>query len=401
MTMPEPRPRVALTMGDVAGIGPEVIARAWSDPALHALCVPLVIGDAAVLRKALALVGSSAKLHLINRPEEAEPQSRLVPCLTPASVAAIGSLRDLAPGRVDPRAGRAAFAFLIAAIDLALAGQVDAITTLPLNKEALRLAGIAQPGHTEILAERCGVTDHAMMLYLAAKKGVRNLLCEAPSGSAEHRVPAREKGVRNLLFQSPTALAEQKVPDTFFAGLGVVHVTLHVALREVFKLLTMEAVASKIRLADAAMRPLCGGSAPHIAVSSLNPHAGEHGLFGDEEIRIIQPAVESAQAEGIDVGGPYPNDTLFHQALSGAFDAVVAMYHDQGHIALKTAGFRRAVNVTLGLPIVRTSVAHGTAFDIAWQGVADPSSLIEAVRVAVRLVAAGGTGSEADSRGLT
>jgi 4-hydroxythreonine-4-phosphate dehydrogenase len=202
---------------------------------------------------------------------------------------------------------------------------------------------------------------------------------------------ASEKGGRNRLSPSPAVPAEQTVPDTFCdtfcAGLGVVHVTLHVALREVFKLLAVEAVASKIRLADAAMRPLCGGSAPRIAVSSLNPHAGEHGLFGDEEIRIIQPAVEIVQAEGIDVSGPYPNDTLFHQALSGAFDAVVAMYHDQGHIALKTAGFRRAVNVTLGLPIVRTSVAHGTAFDIAWQGVADPSSLIEAVRVAARLVA--------------
>jgi 4-hydroxythreonine-4-phosphate dehydrogenase len=351
-------------MGDVAGIGPEVIARAWSDPALHALCVPLVVGDAGVLRKALALVGSSAKIQLIARPEEAEPQSRLVPCLTPPSAAEPGTLAELAPGRVAAPAGRAANEYLIAAIDLALAGQVHAITTLPLNKEALRLAGIAQPGHTEILAERCGAADHAMMLYLAP-----------------------EKGVRNLLFQSPAAVAEQTVPDTFFAGVGVVHVTLHVALRQVFDLLTVEAVASKIRLADRAMGPLRGGTAPRIAVSSLNPHAGEHGLFGDEEIRIIQPAVEIAQAEGIDVGGPYPNDTLFHQALSGAFDAVVAMYHDQGHIALKTAGFRRAVNVTLGLPIVRTSVAHGTAFDIAWQGVADPSSLIEAIRVAARLVA--------------
>jgi len=169
-----------------------------------------------------------------------------------------------------------------------------------------------------------------------------------------------------------------------------VHVTLHVALRQVFALLSTDAVASKIRLADRAMRPLTGGRPPRVAVSSLNPHAGENGLFGDEEIRIIRPAVAAMQAEGFDVHGPFPNDTLYHQALGGAFDAVVAMYHDQGHIALKTAGFRRAVNVTLGLPIVRTSVAHGTAFDIAWQGSADPSSLIEAVRVAARLVAGRG-----------
>jgi 4-hydroxythreonine-4-phosphate dehydrogenase len=341
------RPTVALTIGDVAGIGPEVIARAWSDPWLHFLCAPLVVGDAGVLRKALKLVGSSAKIHVISEPEEAEPLPRLVPCLAATSTEAPGPLTDLAPGRVDSRAGRAAYESVVKAIRLALEGRIDAITTLPLNKESLRLAGVAHPGHTEILAEHCGVSDHAMMLYLAA---------------ADATTAGRP-------------------------GLGVVHVTLHVALRKVFELLSTETVLSKICLADQAMRPLTGGRQPRVAVSSLNPHAGEHGLFGDEEIGIIQPAVEQAEALGLDVHGPFPNDTLFHHALSGAYDAVVAMYHDQGHIALKTVGFRRAVNVTLGLPIVRTSVAHGTAFDIAWQGKADPSSLIEAVRVAARLVA--------------
>ena len=212
---------------------------------------------------------------------------------------------------------------------------------------------MAHPGHTEILAERCGVPDHAMMLYLAA----------------------------DAMNTPGDAVATSR------PGLGVVHVTLHVALRQVFDLLSIEAVSSKIKLADRAMRPLTGGRQPRIAASSLNPHAGENGLFGDEEIRIIGPAVAAMKAQGFDVQGPFPNDTLYHHALSGAYDAVVAMYHDQGHIALKTVGFRRAVNVTLGLPIIRTSVAHGTAFDIAWQGVADPSSLIEAVRVAARLVA--------------
>jgi 4-hydroxy-L-threonine phosphate dehydrogenase PdxA len=168
--------------------------------------------------------------------------------------------------------------------------------------------------------------------------------------------------------------------------LGVVHVTLHVALKRVFELMTTDSVLAKIRLADRAMRPLTGGVAPRIAVSALNPHAGEDGLFGDEEQTIISPAVERGRQDGIDVAGPFPNDTLFYHALAGAYDAVVAMYHDQGHIALKTAGFNRAVNVTLGLPIVRTSVAHGTAFDIAWKGLADPSSLIAAVRVAARIV---------------
>jgi 4-hydroxythreonine-4-phosphate dehydrogenase len=227
---------------------------------------------------------------------------------------------------------------------------------LPLNKLALHQSGVNHPGHTEILAEFCGVPDHAMMLYLETDASGSN-------GIDSPALPARRG-----------------------SGLGVVHVTLHVALKRVFELMTTDSVLAKIRLADRAMRPLTGGLAPRIAVSALNPHAGEDGLFGDEEQTIISPAVERGRQDGIDVAGPFPNDTLFYHALAGAYDAVVAMYHDQGHIALKTAGFNRAVNVTLGLPIVRTSVAHGTAFDIAWKGLADPSSLIAAVRVAARIV---------------
>ena len=340
------RPSVALTMGDVAGIGPEVIARAWSDPALHALCRPLVIGSPAVLRRAVQLVGDPIEIQAIESPEEAESSPTLIPCIEPAGAPPV---QEVSPGQVDARAGRAAHDYLIHAIDLALAGRIDAITTLPLNKEALSLGGIAHPGHTEILAERCGTPDHAMMLYLAAER-------------------------------EPGAIPERP-------GLGVVHVTLHVALRRVFEMINVDSVAAKIRLADRAMRPLTEEHQPKIAVSSLNPHAGENGLFGDEEIAIIRPAVERTRAEGLDVSGPHPNDTLYHRALGGEFDVVVAMYHDQGHIALKTAGFRRGVNITLGLPIIRTSVAHGTAFDIAWRGLADPSSLIEAVRAAGRIVA--------------
>jgi 4-hydroxythreonine-4-phosphate dehydrogenase len=333
-------------MGDVAGIGPEVIALGWADTALHALCRPLVIGNVVVLRRAIERTGGRLRVQEIDRPEDADPSPTTVPCLDPPGSARV---EDVAPSRVDARAGRAAYDYLDFAIDLALKGRIGAITTLPLNKESLHLAGIRVPGHTEILAERCGTPDHAMMLYLAADRNAAE-----PPGRP---------------------------------GLGVVHVTLHMALRKVFDAITVDSVAAKIRLADRALRPLTSGRRPKIAVSSLNPHAGENGLFGDEEITIIRPAVERTQAEGFDASGPHPNDTLFHQALGGAFDAVVAMYHDQGHIALKTAGFRRGVNVTLGLPIVRTSVAHGTAFDIAWQGVADPSSLIEAVRVAGQIVA--------------
>jgi 4-hydroxythreonine-4-phosphate dehydrogenase len=334
------RPLVALTMGDVAGVGPEIIARAWGDSPLRTLTRPFVVGSRSVLERALACVGGTAIVREISGPEEAQPSARVLPCLE----ATDQDLAGVRPGMIDPRAGRAAYDFLIAAADLALARRIDAITTLPLNKEALRAGGIAHPGHTEILAERCGVTDHAMMLYIGP-----------PNGASD-------------------------------VGLGVLHVTLHVPLRSVFDLLTVSEVAAKIHLADRTLRPLTGGRSPRVAVAALNPHAGEAGLFGDEEMRVIAPAVACAQADGIDVVGPIAVDTLFSRAFAGEFDAVVAMYHDQGHIALKTMGFEHAVNVTLGLPIIRTSVAHGTAYDIAWKGQARTSSLIEAVRVATRLI---------------
>lgn len=347
------RPLVGLTMGDVAGIGPEVIARAWLNPAFHAMARPLVIGDPAILRRAVRLVGGpeQPEIQPVTAPERADPSRWVMPCLATGAAADLGDVR---PGTVDPRAGRAAHEFLMEAIDLALAGRIDAITTLPLNKYALHATGVRHPGHTEILAEGCDAPDHAMMLYLEA--------------AASPAAPGQDGSVAGH-------------------GLGVVHVTLHVALRTVFDLLSRDAILSKIRLADQAMRPLTGGRRPRIAVASLNPHAGEDGLFGDEERTMIAPAVEDARREGLDATGPFPNDTLFYHAIGGEYDAVVAMYHDQGHIALKTVGFQRAVNVTLGLPIVRTSVAHGTAFDIAWQGRADASSLIAAVRVAGRIVA--------------
>src|SRR4051812_9482965 len=249
MTPPDDRPLIALTMGDVAGVGPEVIARAWGDSPLRTLARPLVVGSRSVLERALARMGVRAVVEPIVRPEDAEPTARSVPCLEATSE----DVSSIPPGHVDPRAGRAAYDYLITAVDLALAGRVDAITTLPLNKEALHAGGVPHPGHTEILAERCGVTDHAMMLYVAP-----------PIGAAD-------------------------------AGLGVVHVTLHVALRRIFELLTVDAVESKIALADRAMRPLSGGRAPRVAVASLNPHAGEGGLFGDEERRIIDPAVARAR----------------------------------------------------------------------------------------------------------
>jgi 4-hydroxythreonine-4-phosphate dehydrogenase len=318
-------------MGDVAGIGPEIIARAWPD--LMARCRPIVVGDPAWLRRALALVGSAATVQPITTVGETEPAEDRIPCLRGSDC----DLHDVVPGRVSAAAGRAAYDFLCLAIDLTRKGVADGIVTCPLHKEGLRAAGLPYPGHTEILAERTGTRHYAMMLYAG--------------------------------------------------GLGVVHVTLHMALRNVFAHLTTEAVLEKIRLLDRLMAQLLGRS-PQLGVAALNPHASDGGLFGDEEATVIAPAVASAREEGIDVTGPWPADTLFVRARGGEFQGVVAMYHDQGHIALKLLGGLRAVNITVGLPLVRTSVAHGTAYDIAGRGVADATSLLEAAEVAARLAGA-------------
>jgi 4-hydroxythreonine-4-phosphate dehydrogenase len=235
---------------------------------------------------------------------------------------------------VSAAAGQAAYDFLCHAIDDTLAGQADGIVTAPLHKEGLRGAGLPYPGHTEILAERTGTKAFAMLLY-----------CE---------------------------------------GIAVAHVTLHMALRDVFRHLTTEAICEKVRLLDDMLRRLLGRR-PRLGVAALNPHASDGGLFGDEEARLIRPAVERMSGEGIEVSGPWPSDTLFVRARRGGFDGIVAMYHDQGHIALKLLGPEHAVNISAGLPIVRTSVAHGTAYDIAGRGVADAGGLVEAARVAARL----------------
>jgi 4-hydroxythreonine-4-phosphate dehydrogenase len=327
-----PVPRLLLTLGDVAGIGPEIIARAW--PQLLTVCRPVVVGDPGWLKPALDLAGIPARVVLVQAPAEAEPAADCVPCLA-------GSDQDLSgveAGRVSAAAGRAAYDFLCRAIDLTLAGAADGIVTAPLHKEGLRAAGLPYPGHTEILAERTGTRRFAMLLY-----------CN---------------------------------------GLAVAHVTLHMALRDVFRHLSVEAIGEKVRLLDAMLRRLLG-RLPRIGVAALNPHASDGGLFGEEEATLIAPAVETARGEGLEVTGPWPSDTLFIRAQRGEFDGVVAMYHDQGHIALKLLGGIHAVNISAGLPLVRTSVAHGTAYDIAGRGVANAAGMVEAVRVAARLAQAG------------
>jgi 4-hydroxythreonine-4-phosphate dehydrogenase len=338
-----PRPRLAFTMGDAAGIGPELVARCWLEPKLHRWCTPVAVGHAAVLRRAAELVAGGLRVVEIDAPDQAEPDPGSLYCLAAGS----DDVVDVPPASVDGRTGRAAYDCLALAAELALSGRIDGLVTAPLNKHALHAAGLPYPGHTEALAELAGVDEVAMMLYVAPGAG----------WGAE-------------------------------AGLGVVHVTLHMALADVPRHITIEAVLAKARLVREVMsRLMRPGRAPRIGLAALNPHAGEGGLFGDEEQRVLLPAATAARKEGIDLSDPLPADTLFWRAAEGRFDAVVAMYHDQGHIAVKLADFHRAVNITLGLPIVRTSPTYGTAFDIAWQGKARAAGMLEAARVAAVLAA--------------
>jgi 4-hydroxythreonine-4-phosphate dehydrogenase len=357
MPNPESLPLLAITMGDPTGVGPEVIAAAWREPRVHAACRPVVFGHPEIIRRAVAAVGSPAKVVEVPRPEDAASTPDVICCYRTGSDDALTAT----PRQIDARGGQAAFDALVAAADAALNHRVDGIVTAPLNKAALHKAGHHYPGHTELLAELCGVREVGMMLYLG---------------------PAAF-----TLAQPPAPSPQPRLSQSRLRGLGVVHVTLHTALRNVFTELTGEKILEKARLIDAIMTRL-NGVHPTIGVCALNPHAGEEGLFGDEEQQIIAPAVAEGIAAGLPLVGPLPTDTLMVRARDGDFDAVVAMYHDQGHIALKLLGMHYAVNITLGLPIVRTSVAHGTAFDLAWQGKADHRSMIEAIEVAARLSAA-------------
>lgn len=341
--MAQVKPRIAVTLGDPAGIGPEIVAASWAESEVHQVCRPVAVGRPEILRRAVGLWQTGAEVVPVDRPDQIEPSPQCIPCV----MAGPAEAAEVPAGRIDARAGQAAYEAVVMATRLALDGQVDAITTAPLQKESLHRAGHAYPGHTELLAELCGARQFAMMLYLGPAPPLR-------------------------------------APD----GLAVVHVTLHTALRRVFDQITEQTVLEKARLADHFMTRLAGRR-PRIGICALNPHGGEGGLFGNEEQQILGPAVQRGLAEGLCLEGPLPVDTLMVRARDGQFDALVAMYHDQGHIAVKLLGMHQAVNVTLGLPIVRTSVAHGTAFDIAWKRQAQFTSLIEALRVASRLARQG------------
>jgi len=320
-----------VTMGDAVGIGPEVIVRAFER---GALTEAVVAGDAAVLRRA-----GAAMTALIDEPADlgAVPRG----CLPVLAVPGLPTgLAELQWGRIDARAGAAAARCIERAVHWVHAGQASAVVTAPVHKEALAAAGVPYPGHTEML----------------------QALATAPGGAPPP--------VRMMLANDE---------------LRVVLVTIHVSLRRALELLDFESVMQTIAIAHDACRGF-GLAAPRIAVAGLNPHAGEGGLFGDEEIRYIAPAVQAARERGIDAQGPFAPDTVFMRARRGDFDLVVAMTHDHGLIPVKYLGIEEGVNVTLGLPFVRTSPDHGTAFDIAGRGIADPASLLAALRWARRLV---------------
>lgn len=315
---------LALTMGDPAGIGPEIAVKALSGRLGTEVDV-VVIGDESVLREAARELGRSVRFNSVERP--ADWASGAV------NVLDMNIIRpgDYRVGTIDPRCGHAAFRYIVKAIELALQGEVGAVVTNPINKEALKLAGIGFPGHTEICAHYTGTKDFSMMFKLGP--------------------------------------------------VSVVHVTTHCSLREAIDLVDTPRVVMNIRLLDRALKNL-GISRPRIAVGGLNPHAGEHGMFGDEEQLHIAPAVAESRGAGIDVSGPFPPDTVFMRAFRGEFDGVVAMLHDHGFVALKSRDFENGVNITLGLPIIRTSVGHGTAMDIAGRSGASEQSLLAAIEAA-------------------
>ena len=320
---------IAVTMGDPAGIGPEIIAKTFADEDFRDEIRALVVGDAGTLRRASRLLELPLGVNEIARPEEAlfEPGS--------VDVLQVGELpEDLPFGELDARAGAAAFEYVRRATELALEGSAGAVATAPLNKEAMHMGGYEYPGHTEILAELTGTKDFAMMLQTEE--------------------------------------------------LRVIHVSTHVSLQEAIDRVSQERVLTVIQLARDALSKI-GVAVPKIAVAGLNPHAGENGLFGNEDAQRIAPAVAEAREEGIDASGPHSPDTVFARARRGEFDVVVVQYHDQGHIPIKLMGFEGGVNVTVGLPFFRTSVDHGTAFDIAGTGRADHSSMRVAVELAREL----------------
>ena len=324
------RPFVAITMGDPAGIGPEVTAKALLDRAVYQKCRPFVVGSTSAMNEALNLIGAPVSARLAHSLDEIEGSAGAVDVLDLENL----DYSAIAKGELSAVAGKASVEWILKAGELAASGQIQAISTAPINKEACALAGHKDIGHMEIFQSQTGAKQVATMLMAGT--------------------------------------------------LRVVHLTTHRSLRVACDYVTKDNVLAKIRLTDDSFKSW-GFPSPRIGVAALNPHASDGGLLGDEEEKQIRPAVEAARADGVDATGPVPADTIFNQAIHGKFDAVVCMYHDQGHIPIKVHDWAKSVSVNLGLPFIRTSVDHGTAFDIAGKGIADHVSMLEAIRVAVDL----------------
>ncbi len=323
------RTRIAVTMGDINGVGPEVIAKAFAHRDMFGDAWPIVIGCPQAYESARAAIGGAPSSVLTSAPGHATPDPQTIAFLDSAAPAP-----HRHPGRLDAEAGRAAMEWLAQAVDLAVDGAVDAIVTCPINKEGIHRAGYTCRGHTDFIAERTGAPSYRMTLYVR--------------------------------------------------GVFIVHLTDHLPLRAALDAIDADRIVETAHMADRALRDL-GRARRRIAVAGLNPHAGEAGAFGTEEELTIAPAVARGRAESLDCSGPHSPDAVFRQALDGTYDAVIAMYHDQGHIPMKLVAMDEGVNVTLGIPIVRTSVDHGTAYDIAGTGKVREQSFIEAYRLAARM----------------
>lgn len=325
------KPIIAVTMGDPSGIGPEVIVKGFLEKTTYTRCRPFVVGDPDRMSEAAARFAPELSTRRIKTLSEARFQEGTVETLEPPEK----PLPALEYGKAHPDAARAAFQAIKLAAEMALRGEIDGITTAPINKEGMKTIGFAFPGHTEFLADLAKTDRFAMMMV--------------------------------------------------GGGLKITLTTIHLPLQEAITTLRKEIIVEAIRLTDRAMKQDFGIETPKIALAALNPHAGERGIFGDEEKRHVVPAVEAARREKINVLGPFPADTLFYQLKTGRFDAAVALFHDQALIPIKLLAFGNAVNVTIGLPFIRTSVDHGTAYDIAGKGIADPGSLREALKLAAEM----------------
>lgn len=324
------RPVIAITIGDPAGIGPEIVVKALSCKVTYEMCRPLIIGESSTMRAAIKLLEKPLILHSVKKASDTTGKFRTIDIIDLENL----KWNSRIVGRVSAKCGRASMEFIDKAMQMALDSEVRAIVTAPINKEATMLAGYTGLGHLEYLAQATGTGDYATML------AVGNLRC--------------------------------------------VHLTTHYSLRDACNYVRKNRILRQLQLTDKSFRQW-DFSKPIIGVAALNPHAGEDGMFGREEIDEIAPAVKEARSLGIDARGPFPADTIFNRAIAGEFDVVLVMYHDQGHIPVKVHGFEKSVSVALGLPFLRTSVDHGTAFDIAGKGIADAESMIEAIKTAARL----------------